>query len=289
MTFLEPLIGTWVGDPAWVLENPGMERLVPISFRWGPTRYSIIDQAGLPVRGQLFTVSQITWNPTTRRAEFIATQSNDSLLFTGFYEPLGERDIRRTYDVHYPDGSVVPFRETFFFVEPDVFDWLTEWNPEGRWIPRRGTGDPEFRMQRRVAEVGEELEALRSWVGRWDSPDGRSIVITPNPGGSSFRLAAGPAGDQREGWVVWDPNAVGLRSVEVDGDGALSHVTWSTDGPGLVRAVDRFDPRGHARRWTERWILEDGADCVLVTREAPPEPAEAVRYCRGNGVRRRGS
>ncbi|NNF25984.1 MAG: hypothetical protein HKN73_02025 [Gemmatimonadetes bacterium] len=285
LTFLEPLIGTWTGDSAWVAENPGMENLIPISFRWGPTRYSIMDQSGLPVRGQLFTVSQITWNPTTRRAEFIATQSEDSLSFTGYYEPLGERDIRRTYDVHYPDGSVVPFRETFFFVGPDVFDWLTEWNPEGRWIPRRGTGDPEFRMERRMTNVAGELEALRAWVGDWADENGASLAIAPTRGGSAFRLSAAQAEQGRDGLVMWDPNAVGIRSVEVEEDGALLHVAWSFDGSSLLRVVDRFDTEGRAQRWTERWVLEKDPGCFVATGAAPLEPTEAARYCRttGNG------
>ncbi|NNF26362.1 MAG: hypothetical protein HKN73_03955 [Gemmatimonadetes bacterium] len=285
LTFLEPLIGTWTGDSAWVAENPGMENLIPISFRWGPTRYSIIDQAALPVRGQLYTVSQITWNPTTRRAEFIATQSNDSLAFTGYYEPLGDRDIRRTYDVHYPDGSVVPFRETFFFVSPDVFDWLTEWNPEGRWIPRRGTGDPEFRMRRRLTDVAEEMAALRPWVGDWagGGEDRRSVVIAPTGGGSAFRLTAAQSEQGRQGLVVWDPNAVGVRSVEVEGDGALLHVAWSFDGAALVRIVDRFDTHGRAQRWIERWVPDEDPGCFVATRETPPEPAESTRYCRAIG------
>ena len=282
LTFLEPLIGTWTADSAWAAENPGMESLIPISFRWGPTRYSIIDQAALPVRGQLFTLSQITWNPTTRRAEFIATQSNDSLLFTGYYEPVGERDIRRTYDVHYPDGSVMPFRETFFFVGPDVFDWLTEWNPEGRWIPRRGTGDPELRIRRRTGMVEEELAMLRAWAGDWVAADGGSVSIAPTRGGSAYRVTAGPPGRTREGIIVWDPHAAGLRSVEVEDEGALLRVAWSSDDAGVVRAVDRFDPQGRAERWVERWVRQDDPACFAAIREASGEPPETVRYCRAS-------
>jgi len=271
LAFLEPLIGTWASDPAWLAENPGMEALVPISFRWGPTPYSIIDEAALPVRGQLPTVSMIVWDPVSRRAEFLATQSNDSLLFTGYYEAPREGEIRRTYDVHYPDGSVVPFRETFFFDGPDAFDWLTEWRPEHGWVPRRGSGDPEYRALRRVTEPMGELDRLQRWLGSWRGEDGEGISLRGEPATPALVFTGRGTAGLRQGIVVWDPNATGLRSLEVDAAGTVERASWSAEGDALVRVVEAFDARGHADRWLEEWTLEASGTClrVSVAGEAP--------------------
>jgi len=281
LDFLEPLIGTWTGDPAWVAEHPGMEALVPISFRWGPTRYSIVDHAGLPVRGQLFTVTLITWNPVSRRAEFLATQCGDSLAFRGYYEPLQNGDIRRTYDVLYPDGSVVQFRESFFFDGPDAFDWLTEWHRDGRWVPRRGTGDPEFRAIRRASSVDQELEPLERWAGRWEGGGGTSLSLEPGRGGRSFYVRSS-RGDRtlQEGLLVWDPHVAALRSTEVEAGGNLRRIAWSVDGDVLVRIVERFDTEGRIQRWIERWTPTSDLACFDVLTDGSAGLPGGTRFCR---------
>lgn len=151
LEFLAPLIGVWVPAPQWLEDNPGMEELVPIDFRWGPNRRSIIEASGLPLGYELFTSGLITWDPHAERAVFLASQGRDGLLFRGYYEALAGGGVRRIYDVLRPDGSAARFRETFIFDGPDAIDWLTEWEQDGRWVPRRGTGDPECRAIRRGA------------------------------------------------------------------------------------------------------------------------------------------
>ena len=281
LAFLEPLIGTWTSDPGWLEENPGMEHLVPISFRWGPTPYSIIDEAALPVRGQLFTVSMIVWDPVSRRADFLATQSNDSLVFRGHYEALGEGVIRRTYDVHYPDGSVVPFRETFFFDGPDAFDWLTEWQPDRRWEPRRGNGDPEYRALRRVTAPTGEMDRLGRWMGTWEGDGGRVLSLRSEAPTPALTLSdSGPRGTRR-GLLVWDPYATGYRSLEIDAAGAVERVAWSIEGDTLLRVVERFDTRGYAERRLERWTLDGTGACLRVSGEGEAPASREDRYCKG--------
>lgn len=182
--------------------------------------------------------------------------------------------------MHYPDGSTVPFRETFFFLGEDVFDWLTEWNPEGQWVPVSGSGDPEFRMRRRASDVREEVTPLSEWEGAWSTDDGSTLTLRHADGTSAFRVQLRGPGTLREGFVVWDPNAVGLRSVEVAGNGTLERVAWGMDESGLVRVVDAFDPEGHVRGWTERWSHPDSDGCFVATGRGTATPPRSTRYCR---------
>lgn len=256
--FLEPLIGTWTGAPEWIADNPGMDRMIPIAFRWGTSRHSILEQSGLPVDGRLFTVGLIAWDPVDRRAEFTASQGNDLLLFSGHYEPIGDGDIQRTYSVGYPDGSVVRFRETFFFDGPDALDWLTEWEQNGEWVPRRGNGDPEFRAQRRRVDTARTATTLSAWEGVWSDPAGGRLEIAPTDGGVGFDVTmTRESGVLVEGLVFEDPYTASLRATLLASDGAVSSAGVETPSATVLEwTLEDFRPDGTIDGWSERWRLE---------------------------------
>lgn len=288
LAFLEPLIGTWVGAPGWLADDPGMDAMIPIAFRWGPGRHSILEQSGLPQAGRLFTVGLIAWDPIDRRVEFTSSQGSDQLLFTGHYRVLDGGEIQRTYTVRYPDATSVDFRETFFFDGPDSLDWLTEWRVDGQWVPRRGDGQPEFRALRRAVAGDEAVRALGPWIGRWAAPNG-DVVDVAATGSAALSLTVTPvSGSVTEGLLYLDPHDGLLRATSVSGAGGVLRAgivvreASSRESGSIEWHVEHFAPDGSIDRWLETWVRA-GSDCFTRSRttRSEAERTNDVSLCRG--------
>ena len=292
LAFLEPLIGTWLPDPAWLVENPGMDEMIPLALEWGATRHSIRYRAGLRREGRLYTDGLIVWNPATGVAELLASQGEDGLLFRGYYEAVDSTTIRRVYEVFYPDGQSRDFRETFFLLGPDMLDWYTEWAPEGEWVPRRGDPVPEFRAIRAPAGSGS-LDALAPFVGSWlEVPedetradaatrwvlewgtDRRWISVVQQESASGTWVSRGA------GIVGFDPSDRTIRSWEASAAGQTARVLWRIDADGSLRRSGRtFPDTGIFTDWIERLTLDPGGRCLTwapVT-EGEPSPRPSTR------------
>ncbi|MEM7482771.1 MAG: hypothetical protein AAF481_16475 [Acidobacteriota bacterium] len=150
LAFLEPFMGLWHPHPDWepLDKNPELRSLVPLNLQWNEGRTSVRIEEGLPHGSELSTTGILVWNPVSQRAEFLAEQSTDNLVFDGYYEPVDAKTIRRVYDVIDPSGDVRLYRETFHLRPDGVLDWTTERQVDGAFQPVSGKPGPEFQAIR---------------------------------------------------------------------------------------------------------------------------------------------
>lgn len=99
-----------------------------------------------------FVNGLMAWDPVDRVIRISAVFYHGA-WFEGTVEILDRerRIVQRRWTGHYPDGRVVPYRETWTPVGEDRFEWRIEYQRDGRWVGDHlpeGSGPPIHRIIR---------------------------------------------------------------------------------------------------------------------------------------------
>lgn len=315
LAFLEPFVGVWVPHPDWppLQAEPRLHSLVPLNLQWRAGRGSLVVEEGLPLDGSYTTSGTVVWNAVTERAELLAHQREDDLVFDGYYEPVGEQTIRRVYEVIDRDAGVRTFRETLRLRADGVLEWTTEQRVGGEYRHVRGGSGPEFHAVRPSASPPVDPLADYAWlVGVWlpQAPGPEVERVEPLPGpaveeAGSVRFSWGEGrqwievdmdqtrgGEGRvrsAGLMAWDPRSRrvvvrqhGDRGTTIEG--TMEHIDSST----LQRSYRAATPDGRVTAWRDTWRFAAGeTDCFVWSTEALAgrERSRApIRYCRRAGM-----
>lgn len=160
---LNHYIGTWgppPGDPI-IERDPKLKDLKVIDFEWGVDKRVIWSKTGIYPDGEeavVFSEGMITYNPTSKKLEWLEYQIMNEILFEGEYSVLEGNKVQRIYTVYYAEGyKEIPypelegwtrkFKETFIPTSEDGIDWITEAWIGGKWV-EHGQRGMEFKAVR---------------------------------------------------------------------------------------------------------------------------------------------